>query len=111
MFRSTAFKELVDKLVKYKIDLYVIQEIRWSNGGILKKKYGTLFYSGSISKRNQFGTDIYVDKNLCDKVTDFQDINPRVCKIRLELGPHYITIISAHVSTEDKEKEEKIVFL
>jgi len=43
-------------------------------------------------------------------MTDFADINPRICKICFNLAPQNITIISAHAPTEDKEDEENTEF-
>lgn len=111
LWRAAAFGEVLDELTKYKIDLCTIQEIRLSNGGILSKNLdNTLYYSGSLHDRNQFGTDVFVNKKLNSKVIDYQDLDPRICKIWLRLKPHNITILSVHAPTEDKYKEEKEEF-
>lgn len=82
-----------------------MQEIRWPNNGILNKKSGTLFYSGRTDRRNLYGTGIFVSRALSSRVTDFQAISPRICKIRINMEPHNITAISAHAPTEEGEDE------
>lgn len=110
LFRAAAIEEVMEELIKYRIDLCAIQEIRWPKSGILSKKQGILYYNGSSHNRNQFGTGIFVSKKLNNKVTDFQDLGPRICKIRFGLSPHNITIISVHAPTEDTDEEEKAEF-
>lgn len=46
--------------------------------GILNKNLDTLYYIGSSHNRNQFGTDIFVNKKLNSKVIDYQDLDPRI---------------------------------
>ncbi|XP_024893868.1 uncharacterized protein LOC112468758 [Temnothorax curvispinosus] len=107
LFRQAAFREVVEELTKYRIELCALQEIRWPGKEILYKKDSTLFYSGSTDRKNQFDTGIFVSNKLSDKVTDFESITPR---IRMHAVPHNITIISAHAPTEDKSVEEKTEF-
>lgn len=108
--RAAAFGKMTEELIRCNVDLCAIQEIRWPGDGILNKNTGILYYSGSSKNGNQFGTGISVNKELNNKVTDFQDINSRICKLRLRLKPYNITIISAHALTEDKSENEKEVF-
>jgi len=42
LYRAAALRECIDELAKCKVDICAIQKIRWPNGGILKKKDGTL---------------------------------------------------------------------
>lgn len=107
LYRLAALQEIMDELTRYKVHLCALQEIRWPGKGMLNRKNGTLFYSGSVDQRNQYGTGILVCKTLSDKVLDFQTVSPRICKIRLNMESHNITIISAHVPMEEKKEEEK----
>lgn len=110
LYRLVALQETMDELTRYRVDLCALQEIRWPNKGILNKKNGALFYSGSTDRRNLYGTGIFVSRALSSRVTDFQAVSPRICKIRINMEPHNITAISVHAPTEEREEEEKMDF-
>lgn len=110
LYRLATLQETMDELTRYRVDLCALQEIRWPNKGILNKKNGTLFYSGSTDRRNLYSTGIFVSRTLSSRVTDFQTVSLRIYKIRINMEPHNITAISVHAPIEKIGEEEKIDF-
>ena len=47
MLQAGKLAEVTDELIRYRIKIAALQEIRWKDAGELKKKHYSLYYSGS----------------------------------------------------------------
>lgn len=109
MYRPGALRELEDQLQHLRMDITAIQETRWTGCGKQTGRNFDLFYSGSQDK-HEFGTAFLVSKGMRKTVIDFQPINKRLCKLRLQGKKFNITVINGHAPTEEKDEDEKDQF-
>jgi hypothetical protein len=60
------------------------------------------------SEEHGFGTGLYISTHIMDNSLDFEPVNERIFKIRIELKYCNFTLLSTHAPT--KEKGEVDVF-
>lgn len=109
LYRPGALTELKSQLLKMNLDITAVQETRWTGFGKQSGKDFDIFYSGS-QDRHEFGTAFIVSKRLRKSVLDFQQINNRLCMLRVHGKKFNITLINVHAPTEEKEEDEKDLF-
>lgn len=56
--------ELSLKIIKYNIDLLVLQELRWCRQKLIHKKDYTLYYSGPEKKTGRYGVGFCISKKM-----------------------------------------------
>jgi exonuclease III len=106
MLRLGKMNEIGNEIVKFKLDIVAMQEIRWQRQGRIHKQEYLLMYSGPKRRTGLYGTG-FISKRVKNCVLEFEAINERFCKLRLKGRFRNITIISAHALTEDSEEEEE----
>ncbi|XP_073976796.1 uncharacterized protein [Rhodnius prolixus] len=109
MLQPGKMVEVADEILKYKIDVVALQEIRWSGHGRVDKKAYSLFYSGA-KKAGQSGTGFMITKEMRRNLLLFEPISDRLCKMRLKGRFRNLTIISAYAPTENSDEDEKSSF-
>jgi exonuclease III len=100
-------QEISKQILKYKIDIIALQEIRWQGQSRIDKPGYTLLYSGSEEKTGQLGIGFIINKAMKRSLLDFAQRNNRICKIRLKGRFRNITVISAYAPTNAKDGQEK----
>jgi hypothetical protein len=60
----------------YKVDIMVVQDVRWKGQSILEMKDCTVYYS-CHKRLQQFSAGFIINMKPSDMVTDFQPINIR----------------------------------
>ena len=105
LLQPGASRDLKEVLVKYKVDILALQEIRWRTMEVVKLKEYTLFNSGS--KENRRGTGFMIRNRLRSCVIGYRPINDRICVLRLKGKFFNISLISVHAPIEDSTEEEK----
>ena len=93
-------------LDSHKMDITAIQEVRWTDEGIIDKKNHIIFYRGD-KKHRMFGTGFIVNKRIKHLVRDFKAKTPRICKIRVGGLFFKYSPICIHAQTEEKDDDEK----
>ena len=68
-------KELAEELGKTQLEIVAIQEIRWSGSGVIKKKYFSLYYSGTKGQVGLAGTGFIIMGRTINSVIGFEAIN------------------------------------
>ena len=106
MLQAGKLAEVTDELIRYRIKIAALQEIRWKDAGELKKKHYSLYYSGS-KKEGHRGTGFWVEKNTRESVMGFEPINDRLCLMKLKGRFQNITILNTYAPTEESEQHEK----
>ena len=74
--------------------------------GIQKFDNFTLFDSGSVSKKHEFGCRFYVRGEFLKHIKDFKIINERICYLRLKDKSFSSTLINVHAPTNKQKKKE-----
>jgi len=68
LHRAGAINELVKETDKYRLDICVLQEIRWLGKGTVTKRI-MILYSGHKSDK-QFDTGVFISRHIMDNVLD-----------------------------------------
>jgi exonuclease III len=80
LYQPGASKKLEEELIKYRIDIATVQEIRWKLTEMVSLKEYILVDSGS--KKNDYGTDFMVRKRK-PNIMGYKLINERICVLRI----------------------------
>ena len=106
LYRPGALKILIGEVLKYKIDVLAMQEMRWTGAGIMDRRDYSVYYSCQ-NRDHVLGTGFLVSRRMKANIIDFKPLTPRMCKIRLRGIFFNYTIINVHAPTDDKPEEEK----
>lgn len=109
LYRPGATQKLLDELLKYKIDILAVQEIRWNGNGIIDKRNHRIYYSCHESAHS-LGVGFIVSKKMQHLVIGWQHIDERMCVLRIKGKFFNMSIINVHAPTEEKPAETKDEF-
>jgi len=110
MLQPGKMMENAQEVMKYKLKLVALQEIRWQGQGSIDKKDFTLIYSGPEKRTGQLGTGFIITRIIRNSLLEFESVNERLCHIRLKGKFRNLRVISVHTPTESKEEQEKEEF-
>uniref|UniRef100_A0A8D9AN49 Craniofacial development protein 2 n=1 Tax=Cacopsylla melanoneura TaxID=428564 RepID=A0A8D9AN49_9HEMI len=101
-------QEVAGEMLKFKIDIIALQEVRWQGNGRIDKPDFTLIYSGPEKNTGMYGTGFLVNKSVRKSVMEYEAVNDRLCRMRIKGKFRNITIISAYAptNTDDILKKE-----
>jgi exonuclease III len=72
MYIPGRLQEIAEEVLKYKIDIVAVQEIRWQGTGKIDKPNYTFYYGGTKEKKGQYGTGFIVNRKAKDKIIQFE---------------------------------------
>jgi hypothetical protein len=78
--------ELVKEMVKFKIDICALQEIRWPGKGTLITKNYMILYSAHKSDKYEMGQGFYISKYILDDLLNFEPIGERIYRLWVKIN-------------------------
>jgi hypothetical protein len=94
------------ELGKYKLELVVVQELRWEKGGTERAEDYTSFY-GQGNGDHQLGTGFFVHKRIVSVVRTVEFISDRMSYIILRGRWCNIIVLNVHAPCENTGAVEK----
>jgi hypothetical protein len=67
MYRAGSFRTVAEEVLKYKLHLVGVQEIRWDGSGSEPAGQYTFFY-GKMNQNHELGTGFFVHKRIISAV-------------------------------------------
>jgi endonuclease/exonuclease/phosphatase family metal-dependent hydrolase len=110
MLQPGKMQEIAQEMIRHKIDIMALQEIRWQGTGRIDNPEFTEIYSGSQERTGQLATGFIITRKMKESMLKHETINDRICRLRKKGRYRNITIISVHAPTEEKEDREKEEF-
>jgi len=97
------------ELVRYKLDLAGVQEVRWEKGGTANRR-GLYFFLWKGNKNHQLGTGLFVHHNrIVSAVKKVKSISDRVPYVVLR-GQWCNIVLNVHVPSEVKSDDSEDSF-
>jgi exonuclease III len=69
MYIAGRLQEIAEEVLKYKLDIVAVHEIRWQEAGKIDKPNYTFYYGGTKEKKGQYGMGFIVNRKAKDKIT------------------------------------------
>jgi exonuclease III len=105
-YRIGSLTTVARELGKYKLDLVVVQEVRWEKGGTERAEDYTFLYGQGTGDR-QLGTGFFVRKNIVSPVRRVEIISDRMSYIILRGRWCNIIVLNVHTPCENKGDDVK----
>jgi exonuclease III len=95
-------REVAQEIVRHKIDIMALQEIKWERTGRRDNPEFTLNLQWTTKKNGQLGTGFMITRKMKASMVEYETINDRICKLRMKGRYRNITIIFVHAPAEEK---------
>ena len=109
LYRAGSLKAAARELARYKLDLVVVQEVRWDNEGTVRAGDYNFFY-GKGNENHQLGTGFFVHRTIVSALTRVEFVNDRLSYIVLRDRWRNIIDVNVHAPSEEKSDEAKDSF-
>jgi exonuclease III len=105
--KTGRMSEIADEMLKTQLQIMALQELRWKGVRQMNKTKYTVYYIYNLEKAGQLGTGFMIQNEIKKNIVSFKPFNERLCKLKIKGKFNNLSIISAHVPTEEKTDEEK----
>ena len=109
LYRAGSLRAAARELVRYKLDLVGVQEVRWNKGGTVRAGDYDFFY-GKGNENHPLGTDFFVHRRIVSAVKRVEFVKDRLSYIVLR-GHWHNMVVYVHAPSEEKSDESKDSFM
>jgi hypothetical protein len=109
LYRAGSLMTVSRELLRYKLDLVRVQEVRWEGGGTEPAGEYTFFY-GKENENHELGIGLFVHKRIISAVGRVEFVSDRLSYIVLRGRWCDIVVLNVHGPTEDKTDDVKDSF-
>ena len=106
LYRAGSLMAVARKLVRYKLDLVGVQEVRHDKGGTVRAGDYNFFY-GKGNENHQLETGLFVHQRIASAVTRVEFVSDRVSYIVMRGCWCNIIVLNVHAPSEEKSDESK----
>ncbi|PNF20264.1 hypothetical protein B7P43_G15395 [Cryptotermes secundus] len=101
LYRAGSPRAVAEEILKYKLDLAGVQEVRWDGGGIAPAGDHTFLY-GKGHENHELDTGFFVHKRIVSAVKRVEFVSDRISYIKLKGRWCDIIVMNVHAPTEEK---------
>jgi len=101
LYRTSSLKAEARELVRYKLDVVGVQEVRWDKVGTVRAGNYIFFY-GKGNENHQLGTGFFVHCRLVSAVNRIESVSDRLSYIVLKGRWLHIIVVNVHAPSEEK---------
>lgn len=108
LYVTGALTTVVLVVETYRLDIVVIQELKWIGSGNIRSNSHTVFYSCGTNR--QSGVDFIVKNDILPYVKKFIAYSDRQCYLQIECKWLNIALVNGYSPTEEKGNQIKEKF-
>jgi len=109
LYRAGSLKAAATELVRYKLDVVGVQEVRWDKGGTVRAGDYDFFY-GKGNENHKLGMGFFVHRRIVSAVKRVEFVSDRLSHIVLRGCWRNIIVVNVHAPSEEKSDEAKDSF-